>query len=72
MGTIKKEFVCSTILGDYYSWNIYKITDAHKQIWYIAEPVNHGATRLGDTLEEVKAKLEADVPILNRFLQKTR
>ena len=56
----------------YYQFRIFKVIDGHKQVWYIAEPVNHGATRLGDTLEELKAKLEKDVPVLNRFLQKTR
>lgn len=69
---IRKEQLDLWCFDGYYQFRTFKVTDGHKKIWYIAEPVNHGATRLGDTLEELKEKLEKDIPILNRFLQKTR
>lgn len=72
MGTIKKEFVCSTILGDYYSWNIYKITDARNQIWFVAEPTIPSATRIADTIEELKGILEKDVARLIMLKKRER
>lgn len=51
----------------YYQYRIFKVVDAHKQIWYIAEPAIPSATRLADTLEELRAKVEADIPKLIQF-----
>ena len=59
-------------IGGYYQYHIFKVVDGHKQVYYIAEPVQRGATRLADTLEELRIKLEKDVPVLNSFLQRTR
>ena len=60
------------IQGGFYSWNIYRVVDAHKQVYYIGEPEGHGATKLADTIEELKKALEKEVPIINDFLRKTR
>lgn len=67
-----KEFMYSIIVGDYYAFNVYKITDAAKQVYYIGNPVNHGGTQIADTEEELKKLLEAEVPILNDFLAKVK
>lgn len=67
-----KEFMYSIIVGDYYAFNVYKVTDAAKQVYYIGNPVNHGGTQIADTEEELKKLLEAEVPILNDFLAKVK
>lgn len=51
----------------YYQYKIFKVVDGHKQVYYIAEPVIPSATRLGDTLEELKKKVEADIPLLIKY-----
>lgn len=56
----------------YYQYRIFKVVDAHKQVWYIAEPAIPSATRLADTLEELHAKVAADIPRLIKFRTRTR
>lgn len=68
----KKEFLYSIIVGDYYAFNVYKVTDAAKQVYYIGSPQGHGGTRLADTEAELKKLLEAEVPILNDWLSKVK
>ena len=51
----------------YFQYKIYRIVDAHKQTWYCAEPTIPSATRLGDTLEELKKKVEADITLLIKY-----
>ena len=68
----KKEFMYSIIVGDYYAFNVYKVTDAARQIYYIGSPQGHGATQIADTETELKKLLEAEVPILNSWLAKVR
>ena len=69
---ITKEYLYNITVGDFYGFRVYKVTDAAKQVWYIGEPVDRGATKLGDTIEELREKLEAEVPILNKYLAKTK
>lgn len=68
----KKEFMYSIIVGNYYAFNIYKVTDAALNVYYIGNPQGHGATRIADTEEELKKELEKEVPILNNWLAKIR
>lgn len=51
----------------YYQYRVFEVVDGHKQKWYIAEPAIPSATRLGDTLEELKKKVEADIPLLIKY-----
>lgn len=51
----------------YFQYKIFKVVDGHKQVYYIAEPVIPSATRLGDTLEELRAKVEADIPRIIKY-----
>ena len=68
----KKEYVETYVAGNFYSFQIYRIEDAAHRVFYTAHPVNHGGTRNADTLEEVKRLVDAEVPIINDFLAKTR
>lgn len=67
-----KEFLHIHIAGDFYQFRIYKITDAAHQVYYVGTPVDHGGTKLADTLEDLYKQLDAEVPILNDFLSKVR
>lgn len=69
---VTKDFMYSIIVGDYYAFNVYKVTDAAKQVYYIGERMNRGGTVIGNTEEEVKRLLEAQVPIINDFLAKNK
>lgn len=69
---LTKTYLYDICVGNFYNFHIYKITDAHKQIWYTASPVTHGGTRSADSIEELRKELEKQVEPLNRFLQKTR
>lgn len=67
-----KEFLRLIIVGDFYQFKLFKVTDAAHQIYYIGERINRGGTVIGDTEEDVQRQLEAQVPLINRFLEKTR
>lgn len=51
----------------YYQYKIFQVVDGHKQIYYIAEPAIPSATRLADSLEELRKKVEEDIPRLIKF-----
>lgn len=67
-----KEFLRTIIVGDFYVFRLFKVTDAAKQVYYIGSRTNHGGTVIADTEEEVIKKLEAQVPLINQFLEKTK
>lgn len=67
-----KEFLRTVIVGNFYVFRLFKVTDAAKQVYYIGERTNRGGTVIGDTEEDVIKKLEAQVPILNLYSEKTR
>lgn len=69
---ITKEYLYNITVGDFYGFRLYMVTDAHKQVYYIGEHEGHGGTKLADTIEELKKKLDAEVPILNKYLAKTK
>lgn len=66
----KKEFLRTVTVGGYYIFKLYKVTDAANQVYYIGSRTNHGGTVLGDTESDVIAQLEAQVPIINKWLEK--
>lgn len=68
----KKEFLYTIIVGDYYAFKVFRVTDAANQVYYIGSPQGHGGTRLADTEEELKKELEKEVPILNSWLAKVK
>jgi hypothetical protein len=68
----KKEFLRTVIVGDFYAFNLCKVVDAAHQVYYIGERTNRGGTVIGDTEQDVIRQLEAQVPIINDFLAKTR
>lgn len=67
-----KEFLRLIIVGDFYQFKLFKVTDAAHQVYYIGERTNRGGTVIGDTEKEVIRQLEAQVPLINQFLEKTR
>lgn len=69
---VTKTYLYSIIVGDFYSYKVYRIVDGIGQTYYMANPVSHGGTVLADKEEEIKPQLEKQVPILNDFLSKVR
>jgi hypothetical protein len=67
-----KEFLRTIIVGDFFVFKLHKVTDAAKQVYYIGERTNRGGTVIGDTEEDVKKQLEAQVPLIKQFLEKTK
>ena len=72
MTKIKKEFLYTLTVADFYSWNVYRITDAAKYSYFVAHPVNHGASVLTEVEAEIKPKLEQQAKWLTEFLSKVR
>lgn len=68
----KKEYLYNVIVGGFYSYQVYKITDAALQVYYVAHPVGHGGTVLADREEDIRPQLEKQAVILNDFLSKIR
>ena len=69
---VTKEFLRFIIVGDFYMFKLFKVTDAAHQVYYIGERTNRGGTVIGDTEEDVQKQLEAQVPLIKRFLEKTK
>lgn len=54
------------IVGNFYTFTVYKITGATGNIFYIAEPRGDiGATRCALTQEDLQKQLDKDVPMMN-------
>jgi hypothetical protein len=68
----KKEFLRTVIVGDFFVFKLYKVTDAAKQVYYIGSRTNRGGTVIGDTEQDVIRQLEAQVPLIKQFLEKTK
>ena len=60
------------IVGDFFQFKLFKVTDAAHQVYYIGERTNRGGTVIGDTEEDVQKQLEAQVPLIKQFLEKTK
>lgn len=69
---LRKEYLYAIIVGNYYVFDVFRVTDAAKQIYYIGSPQGHGGTRIADTEDELKKLLAAQVPILNDWLSKVK
>jgi hypothetical protein len=67
-----KEFLRLIIVGDFFQFKLFKVTDAAHQVYYIGERTNRGGTVIGDTEEDVQKQLEAQVPLIKQFLEKTK
>lgn len=67
-----KDFLRTVIVEDFYVFKLFKVTDAAKQVYYIGSRTNHGGTVIGGTEEDVIKQLEAQVPLITRFLEKTK
>ena len=69
---LTKEFLRTVIVGNFYMFKLCKVTDAAHQVYYIGERIDRGGTVIGDTEQDVIRQLEAQVPILNFYTEKTR
>lgn len=69
---ITKTYLYDIIVGDFYRFKVFEVVDAQKQVYYIGERINYGGTKLADSVEELREKLESEVPILNSFLRRVR
>lgn len=67
-----KTFEQQITAGNFYQYNVFKIVDGNWQIYYQAEPIGKGVTRIGETIEELGRILEADARMLNEFYIKVR
>lgn len=68
----KKEYMYSIIVGDYYAFKIFRVTDAALNVYWIGSPVGRGGTVLADKEEDIRPQLEKQVPILNSFLARVK
>ena len=64
---LTKTYLYNICVGNFYQFKVFEVVDAHYQIYYIGEPVGRGGTKLADTIEELRAKLETEVPLLNKY-----
>lgn len=55
-----------------YQYRIFQVVDGHKQVYYIGEPAKPSATRIADSLEQLRVKLKADVARLTMLAQRER
>lgn len=69
---LTKDFLYTISVGGFYQFNIYKVTDAAKQVYFIGEPVARGGTKTANTIPELYDLLSAQVPLLNKYAEKTR
>ena len=69
---VTKEFLRTVIVGDFYMFKLFRVTDAAHQVYYIGGRIDRGGTVIGDTEEDVIRQLEAQVPILNLYSSRTR
>lgn len=69
---LTKTYLYNITVGGFYYFNLFKIEDARHYVYYIGEPVDRGGTKLADTIEELRKKLETEVPLLNKYAGETR
>ena len=69
---VTKELLRLIIVGDFYQFKLFKVTDAAHQVYYIGGRIDRGGTVIGDTEQDVIKQLEAQVPILNLYSSRTR
>lgn len=56
----------------YWQYRIFCVVDGHKQVFYLGEPKIPSATRIADSLEELRAKIEKDVTRLMMLKKRER
>lgn len=64
---LTKTYLYNICVGNFYQFRVFKVVDAHKQVYYIGDPVARGVTKLADTIEELREKLESEVYFLNKY-----
>lgn len=69
---ITKTYLYNICVGGFYQFQVYQVVDAHKQRYFIGEPVARGGTKIADTIPELHKLLEAQVPMLNRYAERSK
>lgn len=69
---LTKTYLYNITVGGFYGFRVYQVVDAHKLVYFIGEPVGRGGTKIADTIPELHKLLEAQVPMLNKYTEKTR
>lgn len=70
-----KTFVCTLSVLNWYQYRIFKIEDSKGEVWYEANPMSLTvplATKVADTLDELKTLLELDCINHRKIMQKVR
>lgn len=67
---LTKTYLYDYIAGGFYRFRVFKIEDAHHYVYFMGTPVSHGGTKIADSEAELKALLDAQVPVINDFLSK--
>lgn len=60
------------ISGNFYTYTLYKVTDAKGRVVYLAEPKGMGATRNATSVEELQEILDGDVETLNLIARESQ
>lgn len=69
---LTKTYLYNITVGGFYQFRVYQVVDAHKQVYFIGEPVGRGGTKIADQIPELHKLLEAQVPLLNKYTERTR
>lgn len=67
-----KQFLKTICIGNFYLYQIFKITDSVGRVYYIAEPLACGATRIGETEQELLNILNHDYQTIVKQQQRIR
>lgn len=69
---LTKTYLYNITVGGWYQFQVFLVVDAHKQRYFIGEPVGRGGTKIADTVPELHKLLEAQVPMLNKYTERAR
>lgn len=67
-----KTYLKTICVGNFYNYNIYKITDSVGRSYYCAEPTRYGVTRIAENETTLTNILNSDVKQLNQIHSKTK
>ena len=67
MAKITKTYLYNITVGGFYQFCVFQVVDAHKQVYFIGEPVARGGTKIANTIPELHDLLSAQVPLLNKY-----
>lgn len=69
---LTKTYLYNITVGGFYQFRVFQVVDAHKLVYFIGEPVARSGTKIADKISELHKLLEAQVPLLNKYTERTR